>query len=190
MPKEKIIQHSHSPCITPNFVISKLDSFGPHVELEDTGMLKVLHQVEDSLWQVMDRRTNVSSILSSNLKFVNNHFWNCIERDGDIVVDTIPATSNYLDSFFKSHLSKPTDWASILMPPQRCIINPDSKAIVCSTLLQGTGNDTTFFDYPTFNPLFKMNPEYQWSYAIAPVGPQSRWFDRLIKIHSPTGHIS
>jgi len=192
MPEEKIIQHSHSPCITPNFVVSKLDSFGPRLKLEDSGMLKELHQVQDALWQVMDRRTNVSYILSSNLKFVNNHFWNCIERDGDIVVDTIPATSNYLDTYFKSHLSKPTDWASILMPPQRCVIDLDSESrrVVCSTLLQGHANETTFFDYPTFNPLFKMNPEYLWTYAIAPVSPESRWFDRLIKIHSPTGHIA
>ena len=94
MPKEKIIQHSHSPCITPNYVVSKLDAFGPRLKLEDTGMLKELHQVEDSLWQVMDRRSNKSSILMANKKFVNNHFWNCIENEnGAIVVDTVPATS-------------------------------------------------------------------------------------------------
>jgi len=191
MPKEKIIQHSHSPCITPNFVISKLDSFGPRIKVKDTGMLKELHQVEDNIWQVMDRRNNASTILSSNLKFVNNHFWNCIERDdGNIVVDTIPATGNYLDSYFKDSLSKPTDWASILMAPQRCIIAIVSETIVCSTLLQDPVSNNTLFDYPTFNPLFKMNPDYLWTYAIAPVSPDSRWFDRLIKIHSPTGRIS
>ena len=28
LPKAKIIQHSHSPCITPNFVVAKIDAFG------------------------------------------------------------------------------------------------------------------------------------------------------------------
>merc|ERR1711871_750966 len=29
IPRKKLIQHSHSPCVTENFVVSKLDSFTP-----------------------------------------------------------------------------------------------------------------------------------------------------------------
>jgi hypothetical protein len=31
IPKDKIIQHSHSPCVTGGFVVSKLDSFKPRL---------------------------------------------------------------------------------------------------------------------------------------------------------------
>jgi len=192
LPHEKIIQHSHSPCITPNYVVAKLDSFGPRLKLGDSGMLKELHQVEDSLWQVMDRRTNESAVLSSNLAFVNNHFWNCFEDDqGQIVVDTIPATSSYLDTYFKSALSKPTNWSQILMPPQRCLIPPNMTGIVCTRLLQqNDAASPNYFDYPTFNPLYKMNKDYEWFYAISPTSPTTRWFDRILKIHAKTGTIS
>jgi len=190
MPKTKIIQHSHSPCITPNFVISKLDSFGPRLKWKDTGMLKELHQVEDDEWLVMDRRTNTSVVIPSNIKFVNNHFWNCFEKDEQIIVDTIPATADYLDSYFKTQLSKPTEWGKILkLPPQRCVINSDDllSGITCNGLLQK--DNTTRFDYPTFNPAYKMNPDYQYMYGIGPSTESSRWFDRVLKVHSPTGKI-
>ena len=74
------------------------------------------------------------------------------------------------------------------MPPQRCIIDQELTGIECNTLLQN--DNSTVFDYPTFNPLYKMNPQYQWTYAIAPVSSSSQWFDRIIKIHSPTGTIA
>jgi hypothetical protein len=41
----KVIQHSHSPCVTPNYVVSKLDSFGLRVKPADAGLLKLFHQV-------------------------------------------------------------------------------------------------------------------------------------------------
>lgn len=37
------------------------------------------------------------------------------------------------------------------------------------------------FDYPTFNPLMKMQP-YRYFYAIQPLSLQSRWFDSIIKV--------
>ena len=52
--KSKILQHSHSPCITEHFVVSKLDSFTPRLTklLEDGGLLRFVHQDADSLWAV------------------------------------------------------------------------------------------------------------------------------------------
>lgn len=45
-------------------------------------------------WLLFDRRTNASQVLTSNLSFVNNHFWNCYEEaTGDIVVETVVATN-------------------------------------------------------------------------------------------------
>ena len=45
-------------------------------------------QKEDNVWLVMDRRTNASRVLTSNAAFVNNHFWNCAEReDGSVIVE-------------------------------------------------------------------------------------------------------
>lgn len=192
LPHEKIIQHSHSPCITPHYIVSKLDSFGPRLKLADTGMLKELHQIEDNLWQVMDRRTNASSLLTSNLAFVNNHFWNCFEDEaGHIVVDTIPATSNYLDTYFKSSLSKPTNWSRILLPPQRCVIRPGEAGIECGQLLrEGVDGAPTYFDYPTFNPLHKMDRDYRWFYAISPTTPTTRWFDRVLKVDAKRGTVA
>ena len=41
------------------------------------------------------------------------------------------------------------------------------------------------FDYPTFSPLVKMQPNYQFFYAIAASSPKAKWFDRLIKVSAP-----
>ena len=65
----------------------------------------------------MDRRSNISSVLTSNVKFINNHFWNRYEEEmtkaakaGEefascsgpyIVVESVLATSGYLDVYFK-----------------------------------------------------------------------------------------
>ena len=35
---------------------------------------------------------------------------------------------------------------------------------------------------PTFNPLHKMDHDYQWFYAISPTTPTTRWFDRVLKV--------
>ena len=43
---------------------------------KNSGLLSKVHQQEDNLWMVMDRRTNSSRLLSSgDVSFVNNHFW-------------------------------------------------------------------------------------------------------------------
>lgn len=196
LPKAMLIQHSHSPCITPNFFVSKLDSFTKRSagtappSTDSAGFLKLLHQYEDNLWLVMDRRTNVSSYLYSEVPFVNNHFWNCIEKDNSIVVDTVAATGDYLDTYFRDNLAKQRNWTGMFQKPQRCYVPTDSgsnpKKITCHDLLQ---DSSIIFDYPTFNPYFKMVPEYQFSYGIAPSSPGSQWFDRLIKIEAATGKI-
>lgn len=91
--KAKIIQHSHSPCITPNYVVSKLDSFVFRDPLtnHNGGLLKYCHQDEDNEWLVMNRNTNESIVMTSpGHDFVNNHFWNCVEdENGDVVVETV-----------------------------------------------------------------------------------------------------
>lgn len=125
MKEEKLIQHSHSPCVTQNWLVSKLDAFRPRLESKDNaGVLKFLHQGEDSLWLVMDRRTNESVIMESNSKFVNNHFWNCVEdqQDGSIIVDAVATTENYLDTYFQHNLNGSVNWDDIFHPSTRCKI--------------------------------------------------------------------
>lgn len=165
-------------------------------EPKNSGLLGKVHQVEDNLWMVMDRRTNTSRLLQSgDMSFVNNHFWNCYERNtGDpstdgIVVDTVTATEDYLDTYFKHNLNQPTNWTKVFHKPQRCVIpfvgsssknkgekgDEDSlKRIQCSDLLKGP-DANTIFDYPTFNPDFKMNPDYRYTYAIAPQSLDSKY---------------
>jgi hypothetical protein len=81
--KSKIIQHSHSPCITQNYVVSKLDAFVFRDPLtnHNGGLLKYAHQGEDDEWLVMNRNTNESVVMrSTGHAFVNNHFctWICL----------------------------------------------------------------------------------------------------------------
>ena len=67
LPKDKIIQHSHSPCVTASTVVSKMDSFTPRLksDSEAGGVLKLMRQDMDDLWLVMDRASNVTRVLSS-----------------------------------------------------------------------------------------------------------------------------
>eukprot|EP00939_MAST-03C_sp_MAST-3C-sp1_P002139 g2139.t1 len=193
MPKKKIIQHSHSPCITPNYVISKLDSFVLRDPLfnKNGGLLKYAHQGEDDLWMVMDRRTNASRLLrSESHAFVNNHFWNCAEdpKSGNVIVETVAATKNYLDNYFDYNLEKPVPvWSDLFHPPLRCEVPAGGEsAITCVPLLAANAS-IEYFDYPTFNPEYKMNPDYRYFYAIAPGQTStSRWFDTVTKIDRST----
>merc|ERR1711871_756003 len=120
LPKDKIIQHSHSPCVTPNYVVSKLDAFTPRNPLNSNeGMLKYVHQAEDSLWMVMHRATNTSRIMRSNAAFVVNHFWNCYEDDasGDVMIEAVAATHDYLDTYFQHNLNRDhPHWDGIFHP--------------------------------------------------------------------------
>ena len=132
---------------------------------------------------VMDRRDNSSRILKSDFTFVNNHFWNCYENeDGAVVVDSVTATDDYLTTYYRDVLEKGSiNWGQIFFQPIRCIVPPHGNATIsCGDLLT---ENVTRFDYPTFNPLYKMNPEYNWFYAISPRNTTtSAWFDRLIKV--------
>lgn len=53
-----MIQHSHSPCITPNYLVSKLDSFEFRVPVaSNSGLLRFMHQkarlgVEFDSWPI------------------------------------------------------------------------------------------------------------------------------------------
>jgi carotenoid cleavage dioxygenase-like enzyme len=137
----------------------------------------------DSTWLVMDRRTNATRVVAGNDSFVNNHFWNCFEdpSDGAIVVETVATTSAYLDMYFADVLAGDTDWASRFQQPLRCRLPPSGDAGVrCKPLSPAFGASAPF-DYPTFNPLFKMRP-YRFFYAIGPSSAHADWFDRLIKV--------
>lgn len=190
LPSPKLIQHSHAPCITENFIVVKLDAFkvrSSRPPKHAAGLLSVLQQEENSLFMIMDRRDNSSKIIRSNVEFVNNHFWNCFEERGQVVVDAIPATERYLDQYFKSKLELTTQWNDILVPPYRCTISMDKMdRVVCSNLLQDT---QLYLDYPTFNPLVKtMNTTYyKHFYAIAPTEYQSQWFNQIVKVDTRTG---
>jgi hypothetical protein len=94
LPEDKLLQHSHSPCITANWIIVKLDSFAPRHPVDHYhGVLRVLQQAEDNLWLAVNRSSGHSRVLTSNSAFVNNHFWNCYESDGSVVVETVATTS-------------------------------------------------------------------------------------------------
>jgi hypothetical protein len=209
LPAERLIQHSHSPCVTPGYVVAKIDSFTPRLDGDhrDAGLLRLLHQKQDDLWLVMDRRTNQSRVIrGSHLSFVNNHFWNCYEEDAPgggttIVVEAVAATSAYLDTYFRDRLDQPrVSWDKIFLPPQRCLIHvgenttstsaaADSPAmsVTCAPLLR---DRSVLFDYPTFNPLVKMDGKrYRHFFAISPQSRSSRWFDRLIKVERASGSV-
>ncbi|CAJ1352302.1 unnamed protein product [Effrenium voratum] len=181
LPERRMIQHSHSPCITPNYLVSKLDSFEFRVPVaSNSGLLRFMHQKEDDLWLVMDRSTNSSHILSGGPGFVNNHFWNCFESNGKIIVDSVAATENYLDNYFERNLAVDAlNWSHIFHPPVRCEVKPKEAAVACDAFFADTAK---VFDYPTFNPHFKMSASYRFFYAIAPATAASRWFDQLIKV--------
>ena len=190
LPQPKLIQHSHSPCITPNYFVSKLDSFGARLKPADAGLLEFLHQVEDDQWLVYHRRTGAVRIMTSAATtpaaaaFVNNHFWNCWESPstGAVVIDLVAATGEYLDSYFAASLAKPTNWSAMFHAPARCTVPVAGTAIACEPFWADAASADVLFDYPTFSPLVKMRPLYQYFYAIAPSTPQARWFDRLIKV--------
>lgn len=226
---ELLLQHSHSPCVTPNFVVSKLDSFMNKDKSQshagEAGLLKELHQKIDNQWVVMDRRTNVATLMDSDFAFVNNHAWNCFEDEhGDVVVDVVAATDEYLDSYFFDNLTKQLpEWERMFKPAQRCIVPTGTRkqeaitglqlpaeSIKCTGLMlpatadaerdeasekkiniKNNNNSSTsssssslLFDYPTFNPLYKMRSDYKWWYAIAPSDDHANavWFTRIIKV--------
>lgn len=189
-------------------------------------LLRFVRQGEDDAWLLMERATNRSHILrSSGHKFVNNHFWNCYEDEhtSEVVVEAVPATSDYLDNYFESNLKqKSTPWGKLLTSPLVCRVPMLSDArhqrqatgatrndTIACTLMFGSEASTIktdaqreiaqsghesrpaklsaassvlAFDYPTFNPRFKMR-SYQYFYAIAPASTTSRWFDTLIKVN-------
>lgn len=184
LPEDKLIQHSHSPCITPNYFVSKLDSFGPRLKLADAGLLEFLHQVEDDQWLVYHRPTGAVRVMFSNAtSFVNNHFWNCWESPttGAVVIDLVAATSDYLDAYFEASLAAPTNWTAMFHAPARCTVPVSGASIACEPFW-ADGADGVLFDYPTFSPLVKMQPLYEFFYAIAASSPSAKWFDRLIKV--------
>jgi carotenoid cleavage dioxygenase-like enzyme len=193
MPNFKLIQHSHAPCLTDNFIVVKLDAFKLRTSPTSknaAGMLAYLQQEENNLFMVMNRHTNNSKIMKSNVNFVNNHFWNCFEESGSIVVDSVPATQDYLDQYFHSNLQMDTNWTRIFMKPIRCKISVAlTGTINCEDLL--SQDDQTYFDYPTFNPLVKKQNStfYQHFYAISPSDKGSKWFDQIIKVRVDSGKI-
>lgn len=193
LPKSKLIQHSHSPCVTPRYVISKLDAFTGRSPLnDDAGLLKFLHQEEDNLWMVMDRQNKSSRVLTSDVSFVNNHFWNCYEDStGEIVIDAVAATEDYLDNYFQHSLDQPkADWSKLFHPVLRCRVPTSGEKISCENFFADEAKPHPVFDYPTFNPQFKMNPNYRWFYAIAPKASDSRWFDELIKVDAISRQVT
>ena len=207
MPKKRLIQHSHSLCVTDSFVVAKLDNFQPRSPKDPRhGLLRYTHQRSATEFIIMNRDTLESTVIAydehsegdnqevrNDLGFVNNHFWNCYEdptSDGaDVIVETVAASDSYLDQYFSYNLEAKTEWAAILQPSLRCRIparaalNKTSSSITCSSL----GPSLPYFDYPTFNPKWKTRADYQYFYAIAALSTDSRWFDSLVKIGAKAG---
>ena len=89
-----------------------------------SSVLKFLHQGEDSLWFVLNRETNETTLITGKERFVNNHFWNCFEdAQGKIVVETVAATEDYLDTYFARNLAEDhPDWDKICKLLHKCVI--------------------------------------------------------------------
>merc|ERR1712137_1049890 len=113
----------------------------------------------------------------------NNHFWNCYEdSSGSVVVDAVAATEDYLDNYFERNLKQAhANWNKIFHPPMRCMIPSTGESISCEPLF-ATKDQGPLFDYPTFNPLYKMNPSYRFFYAIAASSDNAKWFDQVVKV--------
>jgi carotenoid cleavage dioxygenase-like enzyme len=189
LPSNKFIAHSHQPSITKNFLVNKIDNFVlSKKDPKDAGMLKYMHQNEDNLWMVMDRRTNQSRILESDFHFVNNHFVNLFEEGEYIVVDTMPGTQNYLENYFRHNLANATwmtsRWSEIMMLPQRCHVPmTGNETIKCERLLQPDERVAPVgMDFPTFNPNYKYNADSKWWWVTTPAANNSMWFDTVAKI--------
>lgn len=189
LPSSTFLAHSHSPGLTKNFFVVKIDDFiMAKKDSRDAGMLKYMHQDEGSTWLVMDRRTNKSRILTSDFGFVNNHFVNIHEVGDHIVVDTLPGTKNYLENYFRHNLANKTwmssRWDWIMHEPRRCYVPITGNAVIhCETLLQKSDLVNPIgMDFPSFNPLYKYNPASKWWYITAPKNAQSMWFDTVAKI--------
>lgn len=185
-----MIPHSHSPCLTKDYMVIKLDSFEGHFSWNPNvnGVLTTSRQKEDNLWMVLDRKTNESFLSESNLSFVNNHFWNCYQSKEDIIVDSVASTHDYLFQYFRHNTDRMiTDWENLFKPPQRCIIKTKEKKVHCSDLL----NVKRYFDYPTYDPRLKTQgpPRYKEFYAISPQSTSSRWFDSIIKVDVASAQI-
>ena len=184
--RNRLIQHTHSPCVTPGFVVSKIDAFEVRDDIFEGnrgGLLKFLHQGEIGEWLLFNRATNETSLLTSpNHSFVNNHFWNCYEDDGAIVVETVATTSDYLDTYFADKLADAMEWDKAFAAPLRCRVPTTAGAstVGCAPLSTEFAASAPF-DYPTYNPHFKMT-DYKFFYAIQSSSSSANWFDTLIKV--------
>ena len=120
--EDKLIQHSHSPpCVTPNYVVSKLDSFGARLEPADAGILEFLHQVEADQWLEYHSATGAVRIMVSNgTSFVNNHFWNCFESktSGAVVIDPVTATEVFWTHTLRHRWRRRQVGRSCFTPPR------------------------------------------------------------------------
>lgn len=181
MPHKRLIQHSHSLCATPGFVIAKLDNFIPRppgrVVGDDSrhGILRYVHQQETTEFMVMDRQTLKSSVIeytelesgdgdgSTAQGFINNHFWNCYEdplSNGTVViVETVATTKDYLDQYFAENLEQPTDWPKLFQPALRCKVPAAAATSATSTSTSG------------------LSGEGQQGISCAPLGPSLPYFD-------------
>jgi len=190
LPESLLIQHAHSLCVTPDWFVAHLESFGPRPTCPDfkvTGMLNMLHQAENNMWIVMNRKTFETRVMSSgNHTFVNNHFWNCYEHKGQVVTELVAATGEYLDAFFAERLKETPHWDQYFHPPKRCYIPPTGSDITCEQMMK---DPDVIFDYPTYNPNFKMNPHYKWVYGVGITNRESRLFDSIVKINAHSGTV-
>ena len=108
-----------------------------------------------------------------------------------VELPALAATKHYLDTYFEHNLGQPSfSWDKALTQPLRCRVPPAGNGTIgCAPLLPGAPD--LRFDYPTFNPEWKMVPTYRWMYAIAAASTStSRWFDEAVKVDMHTGTVS
>lgn len=187
------LQHAHSLCITPNWVLAKLDWFvkrDASCPAPDTGgLIGKVHQALGNEFIFYNRKTNETKIFKANVEVINNHFINCYEDEkNDVIFDFVPATEKYLDNWFEKQLEKKLDWNSIMPDALHCTSHIDTKQIVCENFFPSK-EETVTFDYPTFNPYYKMNANYSYAYGIGANTLDSIWMDKIIKINMKTRKV-
>ena len=102
----------------------------------------------------------------------------------------MPATSNYLDNYFRHNLANASwmtsRWASIMFRSVRCLLPAAGNGTVrCEPLLAHDARIADVgLDFPTFNPLYKYAKHSAWWYATAPSTATSMWFDTIVKVDS------
>jgi carotenoid cleavage dioxygenase-like enzyme len=141
------------------------------------------HPERGTRYDVIDRRTGQ---LQGSYQGDPVFYWhqiNAFERSGEIVLDLI--ASDRPDSLWDLDLVKLRD------PAHRPLFYGDMRRFRIPITAGGVVTDEVLADvraeFPTINYSRNHTRDYRYTYAPAYTGPDSDWFDELIKVDVTTG---